>query len=582
MNKKNSVTVLFVFMMYFVNPLMGFNDDLKQFNSIVTEINKIYYYQGTKAALLADQLQDIAQKHSQDETLYIQYLYCQSEINYNQRISDSSLVKKIQKLVKTKPEKIQNTHEMKLYCAYAMNCFIECDYMQAFTITMEILEYASQHKNNDFIFKALLLAGDVCKDINNPKMAENYFNQAKNFCHKGTIDYYFLLIRLYKVRLYMYSPPLQSDLDSVETLIQTFETVRDTALLTYGYLLKGAFGFFMNDPEKMLDAYNNVQLFIKQIDNTEMYFSLYQNLGFYYTLNTKEFDKALEYLHKAHNIASHNNNNQMLVYVLKSLSTLHEERGETDSALFYLNAYILTRNNLDQNAKIIDVYQTYMTALLESSQHKLTIAEQDIMLKNRRFIILIIIAVSGMLLIVLLWIIFNQKRRQQALAKEAENKDLALRLEHETEIQQLQAEQIEEKIRELTSYSLLLSSKNNVMQQVLDIAKQPMAKKIAFKEISGLIKDHISTDDYWNTFISHFEKVHPSFFYRLKAINNGFTENDLRIAAYIRMGMSSKQIAQVMSITPLAVKMTRYRIKKKLGFTTDNDIHLDDFLRNLA
>lgn len=575
---------LFVFITCLASPpRSNFNEDIRKFELIENKIDSIYYYQGTNAKILADELRIIAENHTQEEGLYIQYLYYQSKINHVQRISDSILVKKIQEILQSKSGRIQNNNDMKLHYAYAMNCFIEGNYVQAFTTAMKILEYATHERYNDFKYKALLLAGDICKDINNLKMAENYFNQAKLFCHEATTDYYQVLIRLYKVRFPIYSTLTEDDLDSVNNLIQTFKEGKDVGLLAYAYLIKGTFYIFTNDTSgNVLNTYDNVHALLSQVDNREIHFSLYQNLGFYYTVAVKNFPKAQEFLSKAHTIALQNNNKRMLAHTLKNLSVLYKEMGKIDSALFYLDAYILVRDGIDHNAKIIEAYQTYMSDLLESSQHKLTIAEQKIMLKNRRFAIMIVIAISSVLLVVLLWIIFNQKRHQQTLAKEVENRDLALRLAHETEMQQLQAEQIEEKIRELTSYSLRLSSKNNILQQVIDIAKQPQPKKAALLEISRLIKEHMRTDDYWNTFISHFEKVHPNFFHKLKTVNSGFTENDLRIAAYIRMGMSSKQIAQVMSITSLAVKMTRYRIKKKISVAMGDDVQLNDFLRTLA
>ena len=57
------------------------------------------------------------------------------------------------------------------------------------------------------------------------------------------------------------------------------------------------------------------------------------------------------------------------------------------------------------------------------------------------------------------------------------------------------------------------------------------------------------------------------------------TENELRLCAYIKIGMRAKEIAQLLSVSPDSVKMSRYRLKKKLDIAGETSI--DDFLRNL-
>ena len=79
----------------------------------------------------------------------------------------------------------------------------------------------------------------------------------------------------------------------------------------------------------------------------------------------------------------------------------------------------------------------------------------------------------------------------------------------------------------------------------------------------------------------HFSKIHPRFFQRLKKVPcaKALTENELRMCAYFRIGMTAKQIAQILNVSPEAIRINRYRIKKKLMLTEADD--LDDFIRNV-
>ncbi|MFV0469953.1 MAG: helix-turn-helix transcriptional regulator, partial [Dysgonomonas sp.] len=74
-----------------------------------------------------------------------------------------------------------------------------------------------------------------------------------------------------------------------------------------------------------------------------------------------------------------------------------------------------------------------------------------------------------------------------------------------------------------------------------------------------------------------FEKVHPDFFKKLKDLHTSITDNDLKLCAYIRIGLNAKQIGQMISVLPSTIKTNRYLLKKKLNL--DADMSLDDYIR---
>ena len=52
------------------------------------------------------------------------------------------------------------------------------------------------------------------------------------------------------------------------------------------------------------------------------------------------------------------------------------------------------------------------------------------------------------------------------------------------------------------------------------------------------------------------------------------TQNDLRLSAYIKVGMQNKEIAQITNVAPASVKKSINRLKKKLALSVDEDIRL--------
>ncbi|MDR1437426.1 MAG: LuxR C-terminal-related transcriptional regulator [Candidatus Symbiothrix sp.] len=187
--------------------------------------------------------------------------------------------------------------------------------------------------------------------------------------------------------------------------------------------------------------------------------------------------------------------------------------------------------------------------------------------------------------IVLLLILFRKKRsaQQKARLKERENRDLSLRLQYQNELRKLQNEKLEDQLREINSCSLRLVNKNHLLQQISDITanyggNREKAGEI-FREIKAMVKSNQHTEKEWDEFILHFEKVHPRFFEKLRAKYPGLTKNDLKLCAYIRIGMSIKQIAQILNIVPDSVKTNRYRLRKK--FDLPEHENLDTFIQNL-
>ena len=172
--------------------------------------------------------------------------------------------------------------------------------------------------------------------------------------------------------------------------------------------------------------------------------------------------------------------------------------GETDSALAYMMKHIGINNHLNQNSKAIETYQAYASALLEASENKLTIAQQKIELKNRSLILFIVSATGILLLGILLFAFFWHQKRQQALIKDLEKRELENQLENEKRLKQLQAKRHQEKIdakaREIASYALLVSNKNQILQQIEDLAKKLPENLKETREINRIIKNNLNTE----------------------------------------------------------------------------------------
>jgi hypothetical protein len=173
----------------------------------------------------------------------------------------------------------------------------------------------------------------------------------------------------------------------------------------------------------------------------------------------------------------------------------------------------------------------------------------------------------------------NQQKRRKA----SENRELTAKLEYEKLEKEKQEEIVDAKTRELASFSMLVSNKNQLLKQISGQIEQMYNDKenaihIATKT-DEIIRRNLNIDEEWANFKMHFDKVHPHFFEKLKRLCGDLTEENLRMCAYFKIGMTTKQLAQLLHIIPRSVIINRYRLKRKLQLTDSEN--LDDFIRNL-
>jgi hypothetical protein len=105
------------------------------------------------------------------------------------------------------------------------------------------------------------------------------------------------------------------------------------------------------------------------------------------------------------------------------------------------------------------------------------------------------------------------------------------------------------------------------------------SKKITPADLRPLIKkidNNISLDKDWETFRIHFDQVHPSFFNNLKTSYTSITLSDQKLCAYIKIGLSPKEISRISNLSFDGLKSAKFRLKKK--FNLDKNQSLTGFI----
>ncbi|MBD3749974.1 MAG: transcriptional regulator [Sphingobacteriales bacterium] len=171
--------------------------------------------------------------------------------------------------------------------------------------------------------------------------------------------------------------------------------------------------------------------------------------------------------------------------------------------------------------------------------------------------------------------------KQEHLKREALiNEQKLIKLKNE----KLQAE-LDSKSREITNSAMNIVYKNELLQKITDELthladeKGNNLKDDQLKKIRKIINDGMNNERDWNLFEASFNETHENFFKKLKMRYPDLVPNDLKLCAYLRMNMSSKEMASLLNISVRGVEIRRYRLRKKLNL--EHDKNLVEFLIEL-
>lgn len=92
---------------------------------------------------------------------------------------------------------------------------------------------------------------------------------------------------------------------------------------------------------------------------------------------------------------------------------------------------------------------------------------------------------------------------------------------------------------------------------------------LEIKKIIKVLGEDDKMDNDWEHFAQHFDKVHSDFVTSLKEKHPTITANEIKLSAYLRMNLSTKEIAQLMNISVRGIEISRYRLRKKIALPTE-------------
>lgn len=192
----------------------------------------------------------------------------------------------------------------------------------------------------------------------------------------------------------------------------------------------------------------------------------------------------------------------------------------------------------------------------------------------------------------------QQQIKLAAQQKKYDEEQKRLQMQHQLElaesekkIAQLRSEkllaEVEHKNTELASTAMNLVHKVEILTKIkgdlLHFKESAQLEKGTkeFQKIVKVIDGELNNAQEWEQFAVHFDSVHSNYLKKLKEFCPDLSTSELKLAAYLRLNLSTKEIAQLMNISIRGVETSRYRLRKKLGLTKE-EANLANFLGDIA
>ena len=128
------------------------------------------------------------------------------------------------------------------------------------------------------------------------------------------------------------------------------------------------------------------------------------------------------------------------------------------------------------------------------------------------------------------------------------------------------AQDVDSKNRELAVSTMSLIKKDELLALIKeDLKNAPEITNKSVKSVITTITKNINKEDSWNIFKEAFDNADNDFLKKVKQDHPTLTPNDLRLCAYLRLNLSSKEIAPLLNISVRSVEIKRYRLRKKMN-----------------
>ena len=309
-------------------------------------------------------------------------------------------------------------------------------------------------------------------------------------------------------------------------------------------------------------------------------------------LKDRQFKEAKKYISRSIALSKQMDFKETMFFNMQREIELYQKQNDYKTALLKskeLLAFKTELLGLESSELINSTEETYKKELdYLKAQNKIITLEKDKTISQKKIENNRIIFISLILILVLVsyifWIVYAKQKKIRAKDKALFNKKQEMLLT-KSKLDEVKKEQLSKELqykqKELLNFSMNLTQREEYLNILKSIFKKIRPNQIPEKDtltkLQNLLRD--INKDGMNQIRDQIEEINSSFYYKLETSYDTLTKDDIRLASLLFLGLSSKEISNILTIEVKSVNMKCYRLKKKLNLDKEQD--LKEFLTNI-
>lgn len=285
----------------------------------------------------------------------------------------------------------------------------------------------------------------------------------------------------------------------------------------------------------------------------------YLSISAYYQ-KINQLDQALDYSKKALLLGNEVKERLIIQTATMYLYELYKKQGNLDRALVNLEKFKQVSDSLINDNKIEAITRLQLQYEYDNIETEREAKQQVV---RYTYITILSSLVLGLVILGLLFFLAKSRNKATQLEKEKLEKDVLARN------------------KELTTNALYLLKKNelidNITSRLLKLKEKLKVENV--EPLQKIIHDlqSITEKEVWEEFEYRFQNVHEEFYKNLKKKFPDLTPAEIKLAAFLRLNMTTKDIASITGQSVNTLETARYRLRKKLGIA-NQEVNLVNFL----
>ena len=425
------------------------------------------------------------------------------------------------------------------------------------------------------IAPSLVNLGNLEYELGFLERSTEYYHQAEKLCVEHNIERGISLTRMNLASNYQKMGQYEKALNYFNQSLDYYKKKEDNRNIARVINSIGALYFAQDSLQKAQDFYLEANKLNKAHGITQMEALTTRNLG-KVAMKQGRSQQALNYFLKANELSIKTGTNTRNVGDYLNISKAYAALGNYREAYKNREIHFAKYDSIFKKEKIEQINELEVRYQTEKKEAALALQEEEINTLNERRKVDTLKKglygggmVSAFALLGLSVFGYRQRIKKNKVEREKQ--------------EEIYRKEIEHKQKELASQTLHLVQKNTFIHELKEnlenIKNSPDLFKTEFRRIAMLLKKENASDKDWEVFKTYFAEVHNDFDEKLKTLYPEITEKEIRLAAFLRMNLTTKEIAATLNVLPDSILKSKYRLKKKIGLDKETD--LTQFLNSL-